>query len=405
MATTELKKTGIPIRFFVDVSLSKVKYHIHSLILEQLFLSNLDFAGIPINTPRLVNSDLKRHLMTWSGIILELHSVNFIVMNDFYTDGHLKMMVVKDEPILYLHDVYPKREEVLDVIIMVGALSNHNLPGSYNSTYGILNLNVNMLGLRSDDSDYKLGKTFTHEIGHHFGLQHTHNELGRCLDNDGFTDTNVARKSSMTNHRQVTCGTRDSSENYLSYTEDVGMFMFSKQQIKYMRKRIRRLVDAGLLVITSKRVTSRTNGKIRMCMDLFDSKRFSVFIHRLFSLNRIHPHVNIRWDLISIMCDVRSNTIPIRSLQYIHKLRESMHFGNTNIFNYSSSHKFDKYGLFGTILQPANGLFREGCLPMYRTIIPYTMTGDGRDSCMVYHTTSDSCVIEPIREMLASPCV
>lgn len=81
---------------------------------------------------------------------------------------------------------------------------------------------------------YHLGRTTTHEIGHYFNLYHLWGEdLNDCNDDDGVVDT---PKQSATYSQQcptgiqITCGTPDMYQNYLNYTNDACMALFTLGQ-------------------------------------------------------------------------------------------------------------------------------------------------------------------------------
>lgn len=82
-----------------------------------------------------------------------------------------------------------------------------------------------------------LGRTLTHEIGHYFSLQHlwgSGSANPSCTDDDGISDT---PQQAFTyagecpgNFNLQSCGSRDQFPNYLNYTDDACMAMFTKGQ-------------------------------------------------------------------------------------------------------------------------------------------------------------------------------
>jgi hypothetical protein len=83
---------------------------------------------------------------------------------------------------------------------------------------------------------YNLGRTTTHEVGHWLGLQHIWGD-GGCGVDDGFDDTPTAGGPNYgcPSATVTTCGTLDMWENYMDYTDDRCMVMFTEQQVAFMR--------------------------------------------------------------------------------------------------------------------------------------------------------------------------
>lgn len=87
--------------------------------------------------------------------------------------------------------------------------------------------------------DYNYGtqpgdRTATHEIGHYFGLQHTFDDGGACVNADGFTDTPTTDSPtfSCSNTNLMKCGVLTQYENFMDYANCSRMF--TNQQASYM---------------------------------------------------------------------------------------------------------------------------------------------------------------------------
>lgn len=84
---------------------------------------------------------------------------------------------------------------------------------------------------------YNLGRTTTHEIGHWLGIRHIWGD-GDCTVDDGFDDTpdsdgpNFGCPSTAS---ATSCGSDDMFENFMDYTDDRCMVMFSEEQVLFMR--------------------------------------------------------------------------------------------------------------------------------------------------------------------------
>jgi len=80
---------------------------------------------------------------------------------------------------------------------------------------------------------FNLGRTVTHELGHHFNLRHTWGN-GGCSSDDNVADTpNI---SSATYNKPspgavVQCGNKSLTMNFMDYVDDVAMYMFTVGQV------------------------------------------------------------------------------------------------------------------------------------------------------------------------------
>jgi hypothetical protein len=89
-------------------------------------------------------------------------------------------------------------------------------------------------------SPYNLGRTATHEIGHWLGLRHIWGEEeGSCTDSDQISDTpNQSDKSTgCPNFPKISCNNVPNGDmfmNYMDYTNDACMNLFTQQQSELM---------------------------------------------------------------------------------------------------------------------------------------------------------------------------
>ncbi|MBI1191711.1 MAG: T9SS type A sorting domain-containing protein [Bacteroidetes bacterium] len=83
---------------------------------------------------------------------------------------------------------------------------------------------------------YNLGRTTTHEVGHWLGLRHIWGD-GGCGVDDGISDTPTASGPyfGCPSPTATTCGSLDLWENYMDYTDDRCMVMFTEGQGVAMR--------------------------------------------------------------------------------------------------------------------------------------------------------------------------
>ena len=94
-------------------------------------------------------------------------------------------------------------------------------------TYGSFNL----------FNSYDRGRTTTHEIGHYLGLRHIWGDVVGCDGTDYCDDTPQAEDSysSCSNIDPESCGSEDMYQNYLDYSYDRCMNIFTSDQMDRMR--------------------------------------------------------------------------------------------------------------------------------------------------------------------------
>lgn len=84
---------------------------------------------------------------------------------------------------------------------------------------------------------YDKGRTATHELGHYFGLLHIFGTPGSCTDGDHVDDTpdqNTDYKG-CPSHPRSSCGSVDMFQNYMDYTDDACMNIFTLGQVDRMQ--------------------------------------------------------------------------------------------------------------------------------------------------------------------------
>ena len=92
-------------------------------------------------------------------------------------------------------------------------------------------------GTNGDTDKVDIQNTATHEIGHYFGLRHIWGDVIGCDGTDYCNDTPQAydSHSSCTNIDPFSCGSEDMYQNYLDYTYDRCMNLFTNDQTLRMR--------------------------------------------------------------------------------------------------------------------------------------------------------------------------
>ena len=121
-----------------------------------------------------------------------------------------------------------------------GLLGYAQFPGGPLSTDGVV-INYRAFGTTGTaQTPFNKGRTATHEVGHYFNLRHIWGDTPDCSGSDLAADTpNCAGPNFGTpTFPVVTCNNGPNGDmfmNYMDYTDDVAMFMFTAQQVIRMR--------------------------------------------------------------------------------------------------------------------------------------------------------------------------
>lgn len=110
----------------------------------------------------------------------------------------------------------------------LGNSSNNSL------TDGIV-VTSDYLGLNENVSPVSKGRTATHEVGHFLGLRHIWGD-GDCEDDDFCDDTpNASASSRGCPETKSSCGSNDMFQNYMDFTNDACMNIFTAHQKERMQ--------------------------------------------------------------------------------------------------------------------------------------------------------------------------
>jgi Pregnancy-associated plasma protein-A len=132
-----------------------------------------------------------------------------------------------------------------------GLLGYAQFPGGPPASDGVV-INHQAFGTIGTAQDpFHLGRTATHEIGHYFNLRHIWGDTADCSGSDNVADTpNCAGPNTgKPVWPVVTCNNGPNGDmfmNYMDYTDDAGMFMFTSQQVLRMRAALETL-RSGLM--------------------------------------------------------------------------------------------------------------------------------------------------------------
>lgn len=115
-----------------------------------------------------------------------------------------------------------------------GILGYAQFPGGKSSTDGVVLLYSSLPG--GSAAPYNEGRTATHEVGHYLNLRHIWGD-GRCRQDDFVADTPSSDGANYgcPSYPTVNCKSNDMTMNYMDYTDDACMYMFSEGQKSRMR--------------------------------------------------------------------------------------------------------------------------------------------------------------------------
>ena len=115
-----------------------------------------------------------------------------------------------------------------------GILGYAQFPGGPAATDGIVN-DYRYTGITGASAPFNGGRTATHEVGHWLNLRHIWGD-GGCGVDDFIADTPESDASNGgCNPSHVSCGTTDMVQNYMDYSDDACMNLFTQGQKDRMR--------------------------------------------------------------------------------------------------------------------------------------------------------------------------
>lgn len=120
----------------------------------------------------------------------------------------------------------------------VGAPGHAQFPGGDPLTDGLV-IAYQAFGTTEPLLDtLRYGRTVTHEIGHWLNLKHIFGKKGSCEESDLVDDTPTSKNEYSGNptHPASSCGSLDMFMNFMDYSSDESLLMFTKGQKKRMHE-------------------------------------------------------------------------------------------------------------------------------------------------------------------------
>ena len=218
-------------------------------VLEQIDILNADFRRT--NADTINTSDIFKDRAADTGISFQLakQDPEGLPTNGITrTRGNSQSYLISDDRLLKSNISWPQ-EDYLNIYVaeLRGFLGWAQFPvANIDGLDGEFDPNAETDGVVIDyaywginpetgGSFESFGRTATHEVGHFLGLRHIWGD-GGCSVDDFCDDTPIAESS--TNGcpgERITCGSRNMIENYMDFTNDVCMNMFSTDQTSRMQ--------------------------------------------------------------------------------------------------------------------------------------------------------------------------
>lgn len=120
-----------------------------------------------------------------------------------------------------------------------GLLGYAQFPGGPAATDGVVILNTGFGTVGTAAAPYNLGRTAVHEVGHWLNLNHIWGDSNDCSGTDHISDTPKAKLPNFGTPAfpHITCSNGPNGDmfvNYMDYTDDAAMVMFTQGQVARM---------------------------------------------------------------------------------------------------------------------------------------------------------------------------
>ena len=122
-----------------------------------------------------------------------------------------------------------------------GLLGYAQFPGGPAATDGVVITHTGFGTTGTAAAPFNLGRTATHEIGHWLNLRHIWGDDGNGCNGSDFVDdtpNQAGANTGLPSFPHVTCSNAPNGDmfmNYMDYTDDAGMFMFTTGQVVRMQ--------------------------------------------------------------------------------------------------------------------------------------------------------------------------
>ena len=197
----------------------------------QLDVLNRDF--------RAQNEDLQHVPAPWTSLAGDA-KIEFTLGEITRTETKVEGFGADDSVKRAVPPVEPDRKLNLWVCSLTGGLLGYaQFPGGPKDSDGVVILNRAFGTTGTASAPFDGGRTAVHEVGHFLNLRHIWGDRNDCSGNDFVADTPKARQANTgrPTFPHITCDNGphgDMFMNYMDYTDDDSMFMFTVGQVARM---------------------------------------------------------------------------------------------------------------------------------------------------------------------------
>lgn len=225
--TDNLGVVNIPVVVHVIYSNSQQNIS-DAQIASQIAVLNEDFSAS--------NSDASNTPSEFAGLVAN-SEINFTLAQTFRHSDSRTEWGTRDDMKYAYPPVSPSNTLNIWVCNIGGGILGYaQFPGGSASTDGVV-ISPQYFGTTGYVSaPFDKGRTATHEVGHYLNLRHIWGD-GRCRQDDFVADTpsSDGPNYNCPTYPTVNCKSNDMTMNYMDYTNDACMYMFSEGQKARMR--------------------------------------------------------------------------------------------------------------------------------------------------------------------------
>lgn len=197
----------------------------------QFAMAQRDPEGLPTNGIVRVNGNREEWLLT--------DNYDLKTLSNWPTEDYLNMWVTAIGGDLLGYAQFPVSDELGGLEIASSSALTDGIVMDFRA-FG----SIDKYPPANLSSQYNLGRTTTHEVGHYLGLRHTWGDGGCnvddfCNDTPNSSQRHLGLGSPCTFPNTSSCGSDDMFQNYMAFTDDVCMNLFTEDQ----KTRIRTVLD------------------------------------------------------------------------------------------------------------------------------------------------------------------